>query len=228
MKAALAFGLAGLLLFPSTPLAQMAQTPRQLEHSKLFQHYGKSGFKLTESKGGYGIEEDIPLESTLPSRSAFFTKIACQADAVIVGKVVSQTAVMSPDESFIFTDAEVSATEVLRNSLLSELHATQTITVTRPGGALTLNGKQVRVALNHFRDFSNGGQYLLFLKFLPTTQDYQAVWNRSFELRDSAIVNLTRLMFWDGQRQAHDQDALDLDGASALADARAAVASSCH
>jgi len=228
MKATIAFGLLGLLLLPSVPLAQVAQTQRQLEHSKLFQHYGKSGFKVTETKGGYSIDEDVPLESALPTRLTALTKMACQSDAVIVGKVASQTAVLSPDESFIFTDAEVSATEILKNNSLSELHALQTITVTRPGGGLVLNGKQVKVALRHFRDFSTGGQYLLFLKFLPTTQDYQALWNRSFELKDGMVLNLTPLGLWHGQQQAHNQDALDLDGASALADARAAAASSCR
>ena len=228
MKAVSAFALAGLLLFPSMPLAQMAETPRQLEHGKLFQNYGIKGHKLTEGEGqgGLAVHEDVPLVSTLPSRLAFFTMIACQSDAVIVGKVVSQTAVLSQDESFIFTDAEVFATEVIKDNPLSKLPLTRSVTVTRPGGVLLMpNGRKLQVALNHFRDFSNSGQYLLFLRFLPTTQDYQALWDRSFELRGSEIFNSTPLTLWDGQ-QAHGREAVD--AAAALVDARVAAASSCR
>jgi len=96
------------------------------------------------------------------------------------------------------------------------------VTVTRPGGSLQLNGRKLSAVLPEFRDFSTGGQYLLFLKFLPTSQDYEAFGRRSFELRDGMILNLTREVLWDGQQSGNEGAAV------VLADARTAVANSCN
>ena len=212
-----------LLLFPFICFGQVAQTFQQVEHSKLFEKYGLKGHKLTEGQGegGYAGDAHVPLQLTLPQRSVFFSKLACQSDAVVVGKIISQTGLLSPDETFIFTDAELSVVETLKDNVGSHISPNQTILVTRPGGSLQFNGRKLTVKLNHFRNFSVGGQYLQFLKFLPTTVDYEAFWDRTFELRDGLIFNLSAYALWEGQ-QSGKQDA-----SAALADARAAVGAPC-
>lgn len=93
-----------LSLFPLMCFGQVAQTFQQVEHSKLFQKYGLKGHKLTEGQGegGYAGDAHVPLQQTLPQRPAFFLKLACQSDAVIVGKIIHQTSLLYPDETFIF------------------------------------------------------------------------------------------------------------------------------
>jgi hypothetical protein len=59
-----------------------------------------------------------------------------------------------------------------------------------------------------------GGQYLLFMKFLPTTEDYEAFGDKSFELRNGMVFNLTRELLWDGQTGGGQ------DAAAVLADAQ--------
>lgn len=215
--------IAVLVLFPLMCLGQVAQTFRQVEHSKLFANYGLRGHRLTEGQGDGGFAGDahIPLQLTLPQRSALFSKLACQSDAVVVGKIIDQTGLLSPDETFIFTDADLSVVETLKDNPGSHIFPNQTIVVTREGGSLQFNGRKLAVKLNHFKDFSVGGQYLLFLKFLPTTMDYEAFWDRTFELRNGLILNLSNYALWEGQ-QSGKQDA-----STALADARAAVGTPC-
>jgi hypothetical protein len=215
--------LAMLLLSPLMFFSQVAQTNRQVEHSKLFENYGMNRHKLTEGKGdgGFSADVEVPHRVTLPSRSAFFATLACQSDAVVVGKVVNQTALLSPDESFIFTDAEISVVETLKDNPSSHIYPNENITVTRPGGSLQLNGRKLTFLLSHFKDFSVGGQYLLFMKFLPTTLDYEAFWDRTFELRCGLIFNLNNYALWGGQKSSKQ------DAAAALLDARAAASTSC-
>ena len=217
-------GLTGVLLFPPTPVAQVAQTSKQVEHSKLFQNYGVKGHKLTDGQGDAHVvhHEEPMLKETLPTRAVLLGSLACQSDAVILGKVVSQTAVLSQDETFIFTDAEISVVEVLKDNSASHIYPNQSITVTRPGGSLQVNGRKLTMRLSHFRDFSIGGQFVFFLRFLPATLDYQAFGDRSFELRDGLIFNLTKNALWDGQQSGGQ------DGAAAMVDARTAAASPCN
>ena len=215
--------LAMLLLSPLMFFSQVAQTTRQIEHSKLFENYGLKGHKLTDGKGdgGFAADIEVPAYLTVPSRSEYFAKLACESDAVVVGKVVNQTALLSPDESMIFTDVEISVVETLKDNPKSHIYPNQSITVTRPGGSLELNGRKLSVVLSNFKDFSVGGQYLLFLKLLPTTLDYEAFWDRTFELRGGLIFNLSKYVLWDGQNSSKQ------DSAAALVDARVAASTSC-
>lgn len=215
--------VAVLLLSPLMCIGQVAKTNQQIEHSKLFESYGWKGHKLTDGKGdgGFAADIEVPAYLTVPPRSEFFAKLACQSDAVVVGKVIDQTALLSPDESMIFTDVEISVVETLKDNLKSHIYPNQNITVTRPGGSLQLNGRKLSVVLSNFKDFSVGGQYLLFLKFLATTLDYEAVWDRTFELRGGLIFNLANYVLWDGQKSSKQ------DAAAALADARVAVGTRC-
>ena len=216
--------VAVLLLFPLMCIGQVAQTFRQVEHSKLFESYGWKGHKLTDGKGdgGFAADIEVPFHLTVPPRSEYFAKLACQSDAVVVGRVTDQTSLLSPDESMIFSDVEISVVETLtKDNLKSHVYANQNLTVTRPGGSLQVNGRKLSVVLSNFKDFSVGGQCLLFLRFLPTTVDYEAVWDRTFELRGGLILNMADYVLWDGQKSSKQ------DASTALADARVVVGTPC-
>ncbi len=224
MRVVLSLGLIGILLFPLAALTQVAQTAKQLEHSKLYQNYGDKTRKLTDPGHDGGVLGTglLRLRSTLPARLDLFREMACKSDGVVIGKVIGQNSILTPDETFILTDATVSVSEVLKDNSAAHLFAQQEIVVTRPGGVLDWNGKKLSAKLTEFKDFSTGREYLLFLKFLPSTQDYQAFGDRSFELRNGMIFNLTRELLWHGQVIGGQ------DASPALVDARSTVLGPCN
>ena len=223
MKRVQTLAAAALLAMPLTTFAQVAHSFRQIEHSKLFENHGLKGHKLTEGQGdgGFYTHMEVPAHSSLPGRAAFFSQLKCQSDAIVLGKVVSQTSFLTPDESFVFTDVEISIVETIKDNAGDHLFPNQVIAVTRPGGNLQFNGRKIAVRESNFGQFSVGGQYLLFLKFLPTTLDYQALWDRTFELHDGLISALHKHPLWDTKKTPKQ------DPESALTDARSAAVASC-
>jgi len=190
-----AFAASLTLPFVNLAFAQVAHTARQLEHSKLYASRGMKGRKLTS--GGLAVFQETPLQPTLKPRSEALHDMACRADAVVLGTVVRESSFLVPDETFVFTDADVSVSEVVKNNDKSPIYSNQTITVTRPGGTAYLNGREVNVRLNHFQPFVGGRRYLLFLTFLPKTEDYEAFGDKAFLIGASDVHNMSGLASWD-------------------------------
>ena len=66
------------------------------------------------------------------------------------------------------------------------------ITVTRPGGKVLLEGQVITFNVDSFKPLTPGHRYLLFLKFLPNTGAYRAVDQRSsFDISDSKVESLS-------------------------------------
>ena len=220
----LAFAVTCLLFFYSNAFAQVAHTVKQLEHSKLYAGYGIKGHDLTKSQNDDGVtaEGEVVLHATLPSRLVLFRKIGCETDAVVLGRVTLQVPLLTPDKTFIFTDSDVSVLEVIKNNPALPISTGESITVTRPGGTLQLGNRKLSAKITQFDEFRTGGEYLFFLKFLPSTQDYRAVGDRTFELRNGVTFGLTPNKQWDPhQPLAQDSDAT-------LADARIASHGPCN
>ena len=189
-----------------------AMTPTQKEHSKLYKNHG--GKKLTEpdAQGGELIED---LLMTVPPETPgeFLRGITCAADAVVVGTLISESSALTDDETFIFTDYKLRVEEILKRNVAAPFQVGADITVTRPGGTLQLNGRTVREELRNFRRFRLSGRYLLYLKFIPATGAYQALGNRSFELRANSFFKLTREQLWHESLYKLDSEAAFLEQA---------------
>ena len=156
---------------------------------------------------------------SMPNAPAYppekLVQMACVSDAAIVGTADSGTSNMTADQRFLLTDWTFTVEEALKNNPKAPITPGATITVTEPGGKLTIDGRNVHAIERNFRSFEKGGRYLLFLEFSPELNTYKAVAENGFQLLDDKVVHLTRQALY---RNIEKQDARGL-----LVDARAAV-----
>lgn len=179
-----------------TPIQAGAMTEKQREHSKLYPPSPR-GKKMSDYPKGIEIVIGLPMpeeptSSRKPSSFEFIEKMACDADAVVLGVIGSKSSQLTETGDFIFTDYEMRVEEVLKNNPGASIQSSDTITVTRPGGAVSLNGQIYRVKDKSFRNLQPGKTYLLFLDFIPTTGAYKSINSEgSFLIDENAVFRLT-------------------------------------
>ena len=188
----------------SKDVACCEMTPKQKEHSKLykkeFENRRDKKIKDIAASGVGDVSVVIMAEGGIDSPytppfnlSSFLEKSACEADAIIVGTVKSKDSQLTEDGEFIFTDYEMSVSQVLKDNAAASISIGSDITVTRAGGEMRLNGRKVTATSEYFEPLTVGEQYLLFLRFIPATGAYKAYNNRgSFQLRNNKIIALTK------------------------------------
>ena len=179
----------------ATPIQEGVMTEQQKQHSKLYERSGRRNLR------NYG--KSITVVITLPFVEAdnekppstidkLLQSITCDADVVVVGTVTSKTSQLTEDGSFVFTDYEVQIQETVKNKLSAPIQPSLSITVTRPGGAVNLNGKILTVTDKSFQPLEVGKVYLLFLQKVSSTGAYRTVNNEgSFELNQNHVRRLT-------------------------------------
>ncbi len=175
---------------------------KQKAHSKLYGEYssGRTLRKETEEKGDVLIKRNVGLAGgdvgyVKPTLSQFLQRMACEADAVVLGTVKEQSSYLTENEKFISTDYEVEVNEVIKNNAAAYISPNATITVTRPGGTVKLDGKTAQAIDESYENLAGDEQYVLFLKFIPDTGAYQAYGGDSgngFEVRGKKVRNLTK------------------------------------
>jgi hypothetical protein len=179
-----------------TPVQEGVMTERQREHSKLYPPSPR-GKKLSDYPKGMEIliglpMPEQPISNRTPSSFEFLAKMACDADVVVLGVVESKTSQLTEKGDFIFTDYDLKVEEILKNNLSDSIQSSDTITVTRPGGSISLNGQIYRVKDKSFRNLQPGKTYLLFLDFIPKTKAYKAMNSEgSFLIGENAVSRLT-------------------------------------
>ncbi|GEM_PF-1085304 len=172
-------------------------TPMQREHSKLYLLYYGNRQKLVEDRA---IEDRTvfsppPLPILSPSGeppAPPFASLACEADAVVVATVRSKASQLTEEEAFIFTDYEMTVEEILKNNPASPITLQGSIMVTRPSGAVEIEGHKIKVVESLFAPLKGGHRYLLFLDFNHSLGTYRAFRSKgSFEIRGNRIIKLT-------------------------------------
>ncbi|MDQ3665938.1 MAG: hypothetical protein M3410_04925 [Acidobacteriota bacterium] len=179
---------------------EAAITEKQREHSRLYKEYntGKRISELVAEMGDVRIRRNSPLSGGDPTGFSadpheFLRGLVCDADAVLIGKVKDKSSHMSEDESFVYTDYEMSVTKVLKDNSAAHIEADADISITRPGGVIRVNGRTVEAIDNSFAPLTVKGHYLVFLRFMPVTATYRALGSQgSFELRGKEINKLTK------------------------------------
>lgn len=109
----------------------------------------------------------MPLTSTEVLRN-----LSCKADAVVLGSVKGKAAHLTEDETWIYTEYEFLVDEVVKNNNDSPIESNSSIEITRPGGVIKLDNTVVRVNDRMYDQLKKNKTYLLFLKYLPSTQGY--------------------------------------------------------
>ncbi len=190
----------------ATPIQEGVMSDKQKKHSKIFKGFKDvtGGKKLRDLAGERGdVEVTMPIGDVQAPRSAninqylnkYLNEVSCKADAVLIGTVTSKTSQLIEDGTFTFTDYEVRVEEVLKNNSTSPISSANTITVTRSGGAVKLNGHTIRAIDYRNESLAPGSRYLLFLQFIPETGAYQSLNNNlfedSFQLCDGQIIQVS-------------------------------------
>jgi hypothetical protein len=198
------FAMSGQTQQPSSPSKKEDSTPvlemteKQRQHSKLYDKSGRSRKKLSDSPGDLKLIIKTPWvdavnDSPSTSTEAFLQTATCEAQAIVIGRVKNKTSMLTEDGRFVFTDYELQVEEKVKDNPDAPIQPEGVITVSRPGGAVELNGKTFRVTDESYESMQLNGRYLLLLRYIPTTGAYQAINSHaSFELKDNKVSRLTK------------------------------------
>ena len=203
-----------------TPVREEVITEKQKAHSKLFKE--GSGKKLSALAANtratdIAVEIDLPPSplqygnpNSLPATTyphGFLRGIACDADAVVVGTLKDKASQLTEAGDAVFTDFTMTVEEVVKDNSAASISPNSSINVTRLGGAVSLNGKNIRVKVSSFKPFEIGSRYVLFLRYIPATGAYKAFSNGSFQLDGNKVVRLTNRALWDSLASENDVSA---------------------
>lgn len=170
-------------------------TEKQEQHSKLYNQYD-SGRKLQDL---LNLEDDdIHIRRSLPFRFGSpdqtrsdvdeIKRITCAADAIVVATVKQSASQITASQRFVFTDYGLLVQEVLRNNTPEIIHRESEISVTRPGGAVLVDGRRITAIDESFLPLRRGNQYLLFLRYLPETESFASIeTGESYELSETGL-----------------------------------------
>ena len=188
----------------ATPILHDVLTEKQRIHSKLYPEYQLK-------RAGQGTIDDLIaknpdkkvlgtsvcpglgpafLEPETPEN--YFGNLADSADAIILGTVKRKASQVTEDRAFIFTDYDVSVTQVFKNNPSAPISVGARVTVTRQGGKVLLRGVVMRAIDSNVEPLSVNTRVVLFLTFIKETGAYQAAKAEgSFELDGSSVRPLT-------------------------------------
>lgn len=140
---------------------------------------------------GVGLPVLNPLATPLVFNE-YLKRAVCNADAIVIGTIKAQTPYLTDDETFIYTDNEMSVEDLIKNNADAPIQPNGFITVARAGGKLRLNGRNVLTKYEALQFLEIDQKYLLFLSYIPEKREYVANSNNgSFLLEKNKINNLT-------------------------------------
>jgi hypothetical protein len=166
-----------------TSVQEGAMNDRERKHSKIYEqeYQWRNARKLSDIPGTAEIEETIgepyvPDDPTAPpvTVASFLRQMSCEADAIVIGRMGTKTSQLTEDGKFTFSDYHMHVLEILKNNAAAPIAVNSDIELTRPGGAIRLNGRVIRVTDSSFPHLEANLQYLLFLKFNSETGSYKA------------------------------------------------------
>lgn len=213
----------------ATPVQEGVMSEKQKEQSKLYIDYKgpKKLADLLNQQSDSANETTVTAMPGLPELSpvgelstpeTFLQNLAAKSDAIVVGTIASKSSQLTENGTFIFTDYDVAVKEVLKDNKANTIQPQSIIEVTRPGGRVLLQGRAITARDKNFKPLEIGEPYLLFLKYVPTTNSYHAVSDKgSFKLTGNKVEPLT---------EAPDTLRIDKDATSFISDVRAAIAAS--
>ena len=184
-----------------SPVQEGVKTEKQREHGKIFsrKYEYRRNKKLINLRGTGDLQVLIgiptrnrPVNAPPFNLRLFLKDMICDSDAVLIGEVKDKSAQLTEYGEFAFTDYEITVEDVLKNNAAVLINPQDDITVTRPGGAIQLNGRIIRGIDLSYKPFASGSRILLFLKFIPATGAYETFRSDgSFALVGNELVKLT-------------------------------------
>jgi hypothetical protein len=189
----------------ATPVQDGVVSERQKQHRQIYKDYkgvGKLQDLLNREERNGGDELTIELIPGPPELSPqgkraspadVLDSMAAEADAIVIGVIKDKSSQLTENGAFIFTDYDMTVEEVLKDNRAARVEPRTSLTVTRPGGKVVLNGRVVTAVDRLFKRLAVGGRYLLFLHHVTATGAYQAINDQgSFEIGDNKAAALAQ------------------------------------
>lgn len=211
----------------ATPVQEGVMSKTQKKHSKLYKDYRGIG-KIHDLIRQDGHDSDELTLTVLPgspelvpegeskTSACLIDDLADKADAVVIGIVTAKESQLTEEGTFVFTDYVLRVEEVLKDNGKAPIGPQASLTLTRPGGKILLNGRTVTVVDKSFGPMMAGRRYLLFVKYIAETGTYQSTSaNAGFELIDNTAMPLT-----EAPSESRNERSVD----SFLRDVRLAIA----
>jgi hypothetical protein len=164
-------------------------TATQRERAKLHADE-KSGTRVLDEVGAE-VSKGVDFQFNRPAKTvvAALTDLACKSTNVFIANVQSVDSHPILDGTFIFSDYEVRVTEAFRGASLPGLGVGGLATVTRPGGAIVIDGKPVRATISTFPSLTLGDTYLFFGTYVPAAEAVRTTdWQGQFRLLNGRAV----------------------------------------
>lgn len=216
----------------ATPIQEGVMTEKQKKHGKLFKGFANvtQGKKLRDL---YPEENDVyvvkAMGMVLKPRdfdlSEYLHSLACRSDAVVIGTVKAKASQVTEEGMFIFTDYEVTISDILKDNISSPINLNAGITFTSTGGAVQLNGRTIRAVDRANEPLEVSKKYLLYLKFIPETGAYRGFSNDldsdTYQLTDDQVIQASEKPLPLGTKRT-------AEAASFMAVVRATLDQSCN
>lgn len=149
-------------------------TPAQREHARL--HSEKNDIpgrpKMLDTGMSRTVFSDYGGAPEFLDSKQVFQRNACGADAIVTGFVTDAQSFPSEDGQILFTDYLFTITEVFRSPRALALSNGQSITITRLGGSMEVEGVRVSADVKAFPPLEREHTYLLFLELIPTYKTF--------------------------------------------------------
>jgi hypothetical protein len=110
-----------------------------------------------------------------PALSQRYHDLACKAHVIAVGQIAQSKSHLSSSGTGIYTDFAFVIDDLLKDNMLSPLQSKRSIVVTRPGGAVKIDGEPVSLDVKVYPALVPNTTYLLFLCYIPASSSYVAV-----------------------------------------------------
>jgi hypothetical protein len=98
-------------------------------------------------------------------------KVANEADIIMLGKITGSSTRLNKEQQGLRTDYQFDVRKILKPEVPSKQQGT--ITVRRTGGIMFIEGHKVTHTVAHTPLFETGRDYILFLRFDPTSNTYE-------------------------------------------------------
>ncbi len=181
--------------------SQKAQDQQRTIDTKISQRYrgiGDLRSLAAKSSGDVEVLAGISQKIYFPGNREltvqdFVRHLARAADAIVIGTVIDQKAYLTTEGTFVFTDSSVSVERILKGHTGALVYPSSIVIVTRPGGAIDLNGHRVRAYDEALQPLELGKTYLLFLAHVPNSEGYAAFEpGAAFRIEGQLVVTMTR------------------------------------
>lgn len=162
-----------------------------------------------------GYQQHLPSSAFAANISPQLIGEVANSDLIVMGTPMTENSIPIQDRTFLFTAYEVRVEQVFfvrRQSMLPG----GSITVSRAGGELLVNGVLVKAIESAFDLFRLNQPYIFILNSIPGTDSYRAYGSGTFLIADGAASIASHLEHPKNPKQRLDSFLSELDAAVAL------------